>query len=148
MKLEPPSHELYIGPKHEIKTEEARKKSLTFIREKHAGKTHLYTDGSKNPSTQKIGAAFVIMSENKSFLIKLNSTLSVFSAELTAIRAALIWLKARHLKIHEAVIFTDSLSSIQVLKAGSSKSRPDLVNHILKLLDESTRGPKGPEPLT
>ena len=96
LKLEPPSHELtdILGPKREIKIEEARKKSLTFIREKHAGKTHLYTDGSKNPTTQLTGAAFVIMSENKLFLIKLNPTLSVFSAELTAIRAALIWLKA------------------------------------------------------
>ena len=83
-------------------------------------------------------AAFYIMSENKSFTIKLNPTLSVFSAELTAIKAALIWLKARHQKISEAAIFTDSLSSIQALKSGSSKSRPDLVNHILKLLDETT----------
>ena len=140
-KTRAPSHELtnLLGPKKDMKTEETKKKSLAFIRDKHSGKTHLCTDGSKNSNTQETGAAFYIMQENKSFTIKLSPTLSVFSAELTAIRAALIWLKARHQKISEAAIFTDSLSSIQALKSGSSKSRPDLVNHFLKLLDETTK---------
>ena len=61
--------------------------------------------------------------------------MSVFSTELIAIEHAINWITENN--IPESVIFTDSLSSVQALRAGKSRTRPDKINRILTLLDSA-----------
>ena len=55
--------------------------------------------------------------------------LSVFTVELYAILMAVQW--TEQIQNHEVLIFSDSVSSINSVGKGSSKSRQDLVYYIL-----------------
>ncbi|GBM36949.1 hypothetical protein AVEN_153902-1 [Araneus ventricosus] len=86
----------------------------------------VYTDGSG--IGDNVGAAVCIFKDNdlfESFQFKLASYNSVFQAELAAFNFAACWALENGYKIN---IFTDSLSSIEVLKKGNSKSL--FINHI------------------
>jgi len=76
----------------------------------------IYTDGSKSSmdNISKTAAAFVIPQYNINFSSKLPD-ISIMSAELYAITMATEWY-LEHTEIHQAVIFTDSLSSIKFLQ--------------------------------
>ncbi|MEW8548123.1 MAG: reverse transcriptase domain-containing protein, partial [Candidatus Thiodiazotropha sp.] len=110
-----------------------KENSLNHITENYPNKINIYTDGSKDPIANTAGAAFVIPERNYVSKIKLNPALSVFTTELIAIEHALIWILEN--RVPNAVILTDSLSSIQALKSGKSRTRPDKVNKILSLLN-------------
>ncbi|GBN39946.1 hypothetical protein AVEN_21779-1 [Araneus ventricosus] len=80
----------------------------------------VYTDGSGIDGN--IGASVCIFKNNilvNSFKFKLNNYNSVFQAELAAINFAAGWALDNNYKIN---IFTDSYSSIEVLKKVNSKS--------------------------
>ncbi|MCG8049253.1 MAG: reverse transcriptase domain-containing protein, partial [Candidatus Thiodiazotropha endolucinida] len=142
LKHEPPSCELkeLLGKKGENSKDYMKNTSLNYINAKHAGKTHIYTDGSKDPElgkTGKTGAAFVVPEWDKHVPIRTDPNLSVFTTELIAIQYATKW--AIEMKITNAVILTDSLSSIQALQSGKSNSRPDKIDIILTNLDKAKR---------
>ena len=61
--------------------------------------------------------------------------MSVFTTELIAIEHAINWITENI--IPYSVIFTDSLSSVQALRAGKSRTRPDKINRLLTLLDSA-----------
>ncbi|GBN37731.1 hypothetical protein AVEN_155449-1 [Araneus ventricosus] len=86
----------------------------------------VYTDGSE--IGDNVAAAVCIFKDNdlfESFQYKLASYNSVFQAELAAINFAACWALENGYKVN---IFTDSLSSIEVLKKANSKSL--FLNHI------------------
>ena len=104
--------------------------SLDFINKKHTGKTHLYTDGSKDPDSHTAGAAFVVPAHDIFF-----PNISVFTTELITIEYAIFWILRN--KIPKAVILTDSLSTVQAQQSEQSKTRLDKINTILSLLDKA-----------
>ncbi|XP_060804988.1 uncharacterized protein LOC106141549 [Amyelois transitella] len=95
---------------------------------------NIFTDGSKKEDGQA-GASFVVMKEDQQPVIKkfkLCRTASVFMCELFAIAEALKWLKNSNRNFAEALIFSDSQSS---LKAIQDRSNTDpLVNQIHHLI--------------
>ena len=95
---------------------------------------HIFTDGSKDADKLKAGAGIVVYSpENKiihTMSIKLNGYLSIYTCELIAIQYATSYIAQNNIK--KAVIFSDSLSSLQSLQVGHSKTRPELINEILQ----------------
>ena len=109
--------------------------STTHIENKHGNKLHVFTDGSKNPDQPATGAAFVVPSKDVRSGIKCNALLSVFTTELIAIEHAIKWIRKNN--IPDSVIFTDSLSSVQAIHAGQSRTRPDKIDKILSLLDSA-----------
>ena len=107
--------------------------------ENYKGKLHVFTDGSKDIDKHMAGDAFVVPSSDLKVGIKCNPNLSVFTTELIAIEYAITWICKN--KIKDSVILSDSLSTIQVLQAGRSKTRPDKINNILGMLDRAkTKG--------
>lgn len=133
----PPSSKVkeQIGIKGESTIETMKTISLAHIEHKHRNKLHVFTDGSKDPDQQSTGAAFVIPSLDIKRGFKCDSILSVFTTELIAIEHAIKWIKKN--KVPESVIFSDSLSSVQALHAGQSRTRLDKVDRILNLLDNA-----------
>ena len=86
------------------------------------------------------GTALVVPSLGLKVGIKCNPNLSLFTTELIAI-AMCDHMDTQKQKIKDSVIFSDSLSSIQALQTGRSKTRPDKNNSILDMLDHAkTKG--------
>ena len=133
----PPSYGVkdQIGKKGETSADHMKKASNTHIGNRHEDKLHVFTDGSKDPDKQNTGAAFVIPSLDIREGFKCNPILSVFTTELIAIEHAINWIIENNTP--DSVIFTDSLSSVQALHAGKSRTRPDKINRILTLLDSA-----------
>ena len=71
----------------------------------------IYTDGSKDPQNNTNGCAFGIPELKVSKGYKLQSHMSIFMCELTAIYLALNWIQ--DFKPLNTVIFADSLSALQ-----------------------------------
>ncbi|XP_053398064.1 uncharacterized protein LOC128556576 [Mercenaria mercenaria] len=94
---------------------------------------HIYTDGSKNPSENKAGAAFVVFDpyskEICSSALKLDPRVSIFTCEATAIQHALKWIPENMPR--NIAIFTDSLSVLQSINTGRSQSRSDIIVDII-----------------
>ena len=65
---------------------------------------------------------------------RLSNRLSIFAAELIAIKYALDWTLVK--KTHKVAILSDSLSALQSLSLRNSNSRPDLLENILSLYDQ------------
>ena len=120
-----------LGRKSNNSENEMKMSSLKYISETHTNKVKIYTDGSKDPTANTVGEAFVVPELGHTSKIKLNPILSVFTTELIAIEHA--WILRGG--IQNSVILTDSLSAIQALQNGKSRSRPDKVDKILSLLN-------------
>ena len=135
----PPSSDIkgQIGKKGESSTDTMKSVSTTYmyIENKHGNKLHVFTDGSKDPDQPATGAAFVVPSKDVRVGIKCNALLSVFTTELIAIEYAIKWIRKNNNP--DSVIFTDSLSSVQAIHAGQSRTRPDKIDMILSLLDRA-----------
>jgi ribonuclease HI len=66
---------------------------------------------------------------------RLDDNLTIFAAELTAIKLAIHWATySNSVDVRHIAIFSDSLSSIQALETGQSVSRPNLVKEIAELM--------------
>ena len=89
----------------------------------------IFTDGSMDPSQPYTGCAMVVPELGLSYGFKLNQHLTVYAIELIAILKALEWIKYN--KPDHVVILTDSLSSIQSIDMGKSRTRPDLLAKVL-----------------
>ena len=118
-----------LGQKSNNSENEMKMSSLKYISKTHTNK--VYTDGSKDPTANTVGEAFVVPELGHTSKIKLNPILSVFTTELIAVEHA--WILRG--SIQNSVILTDSLSAIQALQNGKSRSRPDKVDNLLSLLN-------------
>ena len=89
----------------------------------------IYTDGSKDPQNNTIGCAFVIPELKVSKGYKLQSHMSIFMCELTAIYLALSWIQ--DFKPLNTVIFVDSLSALQAIRGSIYKVKNHIIYDIL-----------------
>ena len=74
---------------------------------------HIYTDGSLNPNTNKVGCGIYIPYFKYSKSVRLNNSTSIYSAELFAILLALEWIEEFQPLL--ACIFSDCLSALQTI---------------------------------
>jgi len=106
--------------------------ALSLI-ESYRDKTEIYTDGSKSDDG-KVGSAYYVPSINLKANLRITDNTSVYASELKAILMALSWTRETNTK--DIVIFSDSLSALQSLKYGKSKTRPNLLQDIINILLE------------
>lgn len=117
--------------------------ALDYINTTYGEHTHIYTDGSKNEELELAGAAYVVYNPQNVIIhhgrVKHQKELSIFTCELSIINDAIIWLNTldTHGQTNYAIL-TDSLSSLQALSAGTSKTRPDLVYAVLEGITQLT----------
>ena len=91
----------------------------------------VYTDASKT-TDHKATAAFCVPELNIEHSARLTDNITIFTAELTAIKLALLWVINTLNK--DISIFSDSYSSLQAITSGTSTSRPNLLMEILNLV--------------
>jgi kelch-like protein 2/3 len=91
----------------------------------------IYTDGSKDPQNNTHGCAFVIPELKVSKGFKLQSHMSIFMCELTAIFLALNWIQ--DFKPLNTVIFVDSLSALQAIKGSIYKVKNSIIYDIYNI---------------
>jgi kelch-like protein 2/3 len=91
----------------------------------------IYTDGSKDPQNNTNGCAFVIPELKVSKGFKLQSHMSIFMCELTAIFLALNWIQ--DFKPLNTVIFVDSLSALQAIKGSIYKVKNSIIYDIYNI---------------
>ena len=77
----------------------------------------IYTDGSKSPEQESAAAAFFVPYYDYSLSKRLSNYTSSYRAEMAAIVLALEWLYNHPSLYTGAVIFSDSLSSLQAIKS-------------------------------
>lgn len=104
---------------------------------KYSGFLTAFTDGSKSPSSEFVGASFHIPEINLSGKFKANGNASIFEAEALAIRASLTQLK--NITQRDLAICSDSLSVLEALRTAevSAKAHP-LVLDIKSLISRIT----------
>ncbi|PJE77995.1 hypothetical protein CI610_03074 [invertebrate metagenome] len=113
----------------------AKNLALELIDRKYNNFTKFYTDGSKNPDSNRVGLGIYNNTYKVKKSLRLSDRASVYTAELMAIQIALIGVKKNHTKFDKVVILSDSLSSLQSLITGNS-SRPKLLNAIHYMISE------------
>ena len=118
------THILFSNPKAHMNPEEIKATFYQF-QETYNDYTYFYTDGSR--ADGHTGAAFVTGSFVSQY--RLSDSHSVYSAELTAILYAIIYIKNN--RIGKAVICTDSRSAIFALTSQHNSSHP-YVYHIYR----------------
>jgi len=82
----------------------------------------------------KTSAAFCVPKLNIEYSVRLTDNISVFAAELTAIKLALLWV-INTVK-EDICIFSDSYSSLQAISSGKSISRPKRFGLLILLPDD------------
>ena len=100
----------------------------------------IYTDGSKSDSGL-VSSAFYIKDTQEKFSFRISNNLTIYTAELTAIRETLNWVKLNENNFnnnHEIAIFSDSKSSLESINKLHSSLRPNLLTSILELLTSIT----------
>lgn len=97
----------------------------------------IFTDGSKDQETGATGAAFVVQGWNAQAFKRTSNFLSVFTVELYAILMAVQW--TEQIQNHKVLICSDSVSAINSIGKGSSKSRQDLIYDILLIIRDVKR---------
>ena len=94
---------------------------------------HIYTDASKT-SQNTTSAAFCVPELNIKHNARLTDSITIFAAELTAVKLALHWAIDNLDKNFS--IFSDSYSSLQAIAAGKSSNRPNLLMEVLGLISK------------
>ena len=74
---------------------------------------HIYTDGSLNPNTKKVGCSIYIPYFKYSKYVRINDYTSIYTAELFAVLLALEWIEEFQ-PLH-VCIFMDCLSALQAI---------------------------------
>ncbi len=92
---------------------------------------HIYTDGSKDPTHGTTGIGVFQQHHQLNNKGRLRNHSSVFTAELTAILAALQF-KTTQTPNTNTLICSDSLSSLQAIQNKNTKSNPELIPQILQ----------------
>jgi len=98
----------------------------------------VYTDASKTPDG-KTSAAFCIPELKFEHSVRLTDKITIFTAEMMAIKQALQWIQEneRQIGAHQRniVLFSDSLSVLQVLKNGKTDCRPNMIAKIFEIVN-------------
>jgi ribonuclease HI len=100
----------------------------------YADRLHIYTDGSKDEEG-RVACSVCVPEKDVGVGLRLSDKLSVFTAELAAIRKALE-LSRDYCSAGETrniVVFSDSLSAIQSLDSNRPYNRPDIVRDIFDI---------------
>ena len=101
---------------------------------------HIFTDGPKIPIMVGLALPWWKKGYHDTQVVvkyaRLPDNLSVYTAELTAIKHALMWIKK--MKYSQSVMFSDSLSSIQSIQ-GCQSTRPDIIAAVQIELNEIQR---------
>jgi ribonuclease HI len=95
---------------------------------------HIYTDGSKLESGE-VGCAFYIPAIDVTKMYRVNDNVSTMSAELVAITMALTYIIDCPRHLLQAVIISDSKSSLQALE-NPQQNRHDLLLECLHMLSQ------------
>ena len=123
-------HLNYLSKKHTLTPNHHKQQTLEHIQKKGQHNA-IFTDGSK--SSAGVGCAAV--STTKCLQSSLPKEATVFTSELTAILMALNMVKTFHnARLQKNIIYTDSKSSIEALKAYTHKNR--LVNEIKDIVSK------------
>jgi len=95
----------------------------------------IYTDASKI-ADGKTAAAFYVPEQKVERECRLSDNITIFAAELSAIKLALQWSSVSLASTpNKAItIFSDSLSSLNAIEAGRSNCRPKLLEEVLELI--------------
>ena len=109
--------------------------ALELIDKKYNNFCKFYTDGSKNPETNRVGLGIYSNTHHIRESIRLSDKTSVYTAELMAIQIALYRVNKSPTQFDRVVILSDSLSSLQSLITGNS-SRHDILNAIYYTITE------------
>ena len=128
-----PNIDLSIHENHSKKdsTQLLKLVSVEKINTVYKNYLHIYTDGSLDPLTGHTGVSVYIPSFKK-FIFKRTDTMSICRAEQTAIVIALSWL-CDYRPLH-SVIFTDSYSTLQLLKQSVFKAQGTIQEILLNTM--------------
>ena len=108
--------------------------TLSHIDRCYSDHTCIYTDGSKDPDSGLVASAYVIPSLQIQYSERLSNNLSIYTAELIAIKKSLCWIHEN--KPKKSAILSDSLSALTSLQTRNSRSRPDLLTEVLVLYNQ------------
>jgi len=97
---------------------------------------HIYADASKT-TTNKTSAAFCIPELNIQHSFRLSDNITVFAAELSVIKLALLWVIGNSDK--NISIFSDSYSCLQAIASGKSICRPNLLLEVIGHITKYTK---------
>jgi len=93
--------------------------------------THIYTDGSKDPQTRRVGYGIYANDHKKVRISKrLPDGQSVYTAELQAIKESLMILP-KITNNPRVVILSDSLSALQAIQGRHSTARPNMLSSLM-----------------
>lgn len=109
------------------KDEYSGKEIDAYLNNKYYSTLQIFTDGSKEPISKKIGIGVNIPEFKVNISLKLSNNLSVYTAEITAIIIALQWVE--QVRPNKVVICSDSSSAL-VSIANSKSDREDLITEI------------------
>ena len=96
----------------------------------------IFTDASKT-TDEKTSAAFCVPAFKTEHSARLTDNITIFAAELTAIKLALQWISTEPAEcgLNKTVaMFSDSLSSIKAIETGRSTCRSNLLSEVLELI--------------
>ena len=111
-------------------------KALAMERiENYKSTVNIYTDASKT-ADGKTAAAFYVQDLQIKRYSRLTNNITIFAAELTAIKLALKWVATELDSENAVTIFSDSLSSLQAIEIGKSACRPKLLKEVLEFISK------------
>jgi len=99
--------------------------------ENYRNSVHIYADASKTPGDET-SAAFCVPELNIQHGARTTDNITIFAAELTAIKLALMWVM--NTLDEDVSIVSDSYSSLQAITSGKTICRPNLLLDILNLV--------------
>jgi len=115
-------------------------KALTLdMISRYADYLHVYTDGSKDEGG-RVACSVCVPEREVNIKLRLSDNLSVYTAELAAIRKAVEISRDMCIagESRNIAIFTDSLSSAQALDSVSAVNRPDIIQDIVDIIKHTT----------
>ena len=114
-------------------------KALAMERiENYKSTVNIYTDASKT-ADGKTAAAFYVPGHQIKHFVRLTDNITIFAAELTAIKLAVHWVSsALSNSVTAVTIFSDSLSSLNAIETGKSACRPKLLQEVLEIVSNIT----------
>jgi len=97
---------------------------------------HIFSDASKTVD-HKTSAAFCIPEFNIERSVRLSDNITIFAAELCAIKLALQWFISNSDK--NVCIFSDLYSSLQAIASGKSNCRPNLLLQVIVVVSNYSK---------